>query len=205
MSPSNPRGPHPRDPQRPRDMGSPQGPQDTSERRAPDPALDELRGLWSAVQPPALPPEDLTDADPTTRAAAAWMRAALVTSTAPCPSPAERRLPTRRPRPAWRRPAAAAAALLLALSLGLQRFQGGADQDPLAQVASSGTHEPDGALKGAHIGPKGATSSTESSAPDSDPAPTQPPRGLAARPSDAGLELRSGPVRLTFITSPKTL
>jgi len=193
MTPSTPQGP-----KGPSDR---QPMSDASDRRpTEDPALDELRGLWGAVQAPALPPEELAEADPATRATVDWVRTALIASTPPCPAPADRRLPPPSEPLAWRRPTLAAAALLLALAVGLQRAPQQAAEEPLDLIANAGPQ----ATKSTPDGHQAITNG-QSEATSSPDAGLELPRGLSARPNDAGLELRAGPVRLTYVTSPKTL
>lgn len=152
-----------------------------------DQPLHDLAALWAQVEAPAPHTDDLAATDATTQRTVAWLQAAVAASTAsaPCPPPAARRL-ARRPR--WLAPALTAAALLLvSLFLSTLDEPGPRPQDAV-DLAVATPPEPDPPT----IGP---------SPPDATDAPSAFARGLEARPSDNGLELRSGPVRLTLITT----
>ena len=160
--------------------------------------IAELKQLWQAVQAPAPHRETLDAEDAATQAAVDWMRAAsqVVVPSAPDAllQDLRRRAPSQplAPRTHWWSGLAAAA--LLAILFGLWHInRADPAREPQQNIAM-----------GPHSSEAETSDPTHSKAPPLSPDRLQ--RGIDARHRGNSIEMRSGNVRLSFITQkPETL
>lgn len=147
-----------------------------SPHTARDETLQVLQGGNDATAAPG------TSAETPEEPSVAWLRAAIAATTPPAP-PAP---PLRRPTPAWRFPrrAAGVAAVLVALAYVTSQWAPAPHEEPVVTAEAPPETPPE-------------TSAEPQAALDAE----TPPVGLAAKLTSGALELRSGPVRLTLLTS----
>lgn len=154
----------------------------------PDP-IAELQELWQAVQAPAPHRDTVESTDAATQAAVAWMRAASGVAVPPAPAALlqdlHRRAPAQplAPRTHWWSGLAAAA--LLAILLGLW-------QNHQAEPSVAGQQD-------LAMGPRDAVNNQDHS--EAPPLSQDSlPRGIPAQHLGHSIEMRSGSVRLSFMT-----